>query len=276
MAHPYSVLKQKLSPQLDRALSRKPESASLVGIYYNQNPHSEEDTLSFYLFRKHADFHYPIIYFHPESKPVSVAFREKYDLRTFALPEICFVSKVAYSHFITSVKFYEILEALAPSAEFYLIFQIDSFLLQTGLQRYMETPYDYFGAVWEKGLLSGGWCGPCDPEEQVLDPVLRAQLKRNHVGNGGFSLRRIAPCLEVCRKYNISQLSYMQEDAFYCNFGQLTGLRFAPEILARQFSWEDAPSVKTYVQEMNISRPLGIHNLPIEMAEALLRDALKS
>ncbi len=273
-SHPYSPLKRKLSPLLEKSLSRKPESQHLISIYYSQKPDPYEDELSFHLFRKHADFHYPAIYFHPESSPVQPAFLERFDVRGFPLPDICFASKVAYSHFITSPKFYEILKTVAPAAEFYLIFQIDSFLIQTGLETFMKEPFDYYGAVWEKGLLPGGWCGPRDPAQEVIDPGLRASMKPLHVGNGGFSLRRIAPCFEVAKKYNIAQLSYMQEDAFYCNFGQLTGLRFAPEMLARRFAWEDAPSVKTYIQEMGIPQPLGIHNLPVEMAELLLRKAV--
>jgi len=276
MAHPYAELKARLTPRLQNPPTPKKKSRRLVAVYFHQHPNPDGDTLPFYFFRAHADFHYPALYFHPESKPVDRAFCERFDVQAFALPDICFSSKIAYSHFVTSLKFYEILQSHFPEAEFYLIFQIDSFLIQHGIENYMDQPFDYYGAVWEKGLLPGGWCGPREPDQEVIDPVLRKNIKPNHVGNGGFSLRRIGPCREVCQKYNIAQLSYMQEDAFYCNFGQLTGLRFAPLSLARRFAWEDAPSVPVYMRDMGITRPLGFHNLPVEMAELLLAGALPS
>jgi hypothetical protein len=272
--HPYFELKQKLFNLTRRPLEPREPSGKLAGVYYSQTPDVIADTLSFYLFRKYSERHYPILYFHPISKPLDKEFVLRFDVKPVALADISFISKLSYSFFLTSPDFYKRFDEYVPSAEFYLIFQSDSFLIQHGLEQFMEYPYDYYGAVWEKGVIDGAWCEPRNPQAEVVDPAIAAKLKPVRVGNGGFSLRRIGPCREVCNQYRLEDLSYMQEDAFYCNFGQLTGLRFAPEDLARKFAWEDAPAISTYMGKMGIERPLGFHNLPVEMAEIILTKAI--
>lgn len=273
--HPYFDLKRELYPAMEKPLPIRSPGKRMVGFYYSQMPDVIIDTLSFFMFRKYADEHYPILYFHPVSRGINKDFVKQFDVTPCPLPDICFASKLAYSFFITSKEFYQFLARSYPEAEFYLIFQSDSFLVQTGLKEFMDQPYDYYGAVWEKGNLPEGWCQPRRPDMEVSDPKLAAQMKSVSVGNGGFSLRRISACRKVCEEYRLNQLSYMQEDVFYCDFGQLTGLRLAPEGLARKFAWEDAPAVKVYINEMGIKLPLGFHNLPLPMAELLLKDALK-
>lgn len=267
-------MKARLQPLLQPVLCRRAPGSRLAGIYYSQKPDLAEDVLPFYLFRKNADAHYPLIYFHPEGKPPAAEFIERFDVQAVPLPPFYFCSKIAYSLFLTSLDFYRCLERHAPQADWYLIFQWDSFLVREGLAEFMGMEWDYYGSPWEKGLVSEAWCEPRCPEKEVLDKSLHSRLKPMRVGNGGFSLRRIKPCRRVCEEYRLDQLSYMQEDAFYCNFGQLTGLRFAPLDAARRFAWEDAPAIKMYVRELGIKKPLGFHNLPAEMAGLILRDAL--
>jgi hypothetical protein len=267
-------MKQRLRGLIQAPPPVRPSNNELVGIYYNYTPDPGEDSLSFHCFRRHAAFRYPIFYFHPASHPPTSTFVEQFGVEAIPLEENCFRSLISYSEFMTSLRFYELLEARCPQASWYLLFQRDSFLITPGLEKLMRLPYDYYGAPWEKGLIDGAWSDPIRPEEDVRDISLHGRLKPLRVGNGGFSLRRILPCREVCARFRLDDLTYMQEDVFYCNFGQLTGMRFAPIELARRFSWEDAPAVEYYIQKLGITKPLGFHNLPVEMAEILLTEAL--
>jgi hypothetical protein len=272
----YRPLKTKLFARTQEGLKFKPKSNRLVAIYYNQSPDPLDDSLPFYMFRKNADFHYPIIYFHPENKPVDLNFVSKFDVISRSLPETWFCSKVSYSYFITSKLFSSILEEIVPEAVFYLIFQSDSFLIQGGIESFMNCPFDYYGAVWEKGLIPGALWAPSNPSEVIKEAKYYSQINEVAVGNGGFSLRRISACKEVINRFNIQQLSYQQEDVFYCLFGQLTELRLAPLNLARRFSWEDPVAIGHYIGELKLGRPLGFHNIMADMAQLLIESSLNS
>jgi len=271
----YAPLKKKFFEITRTPLPLKSKSNRLVGIYYNQSPDIIDDSLPFYMFRKNADFHYPILYFYPQSKVPDPEFLSRFDVIAKPLADTWFCSKIAYSHFITSKLFFSMLHETVPKAEFYLIFQSDSFLIQSGLETYMQCPFDYYGAVWEKGLIPEALWAPAEPADVVKDVNLHPLLKTVRVGNGGFTLRRIAACETVSEKFRIDQLSYQQEDVFYCILGQLTGMRLAPIDLARRFAWEDPVALGHYIGELKLKTPLGFHNLMADMAELLIQNSLK-
>lgn len=81
-----------------------------------------------------------------------------------------FASLGAYSELLVSPPFYEAFAA----HDYMLIYQPDAFVFEDQLQHWCSRGYDYIGAPWLGE--DGGWSG---------------------VGNGGFSLRRIAACLAV-------------------------------------------------------------------------------
>lgn len=272
----YGDLKKKHLKQTQTPLPVKQKSNRLVAVYYSQKPSEFDDSLSFYLFRKNSGFQYPILYFHPENKPLAKEFIERFEVIAKPLPELWFSSKISYSHFVTSKLFYMMLQEVAPESEFYFIFQSDSFLLQQGLESYMELPFDYYGAPWEKGLIKAALWAPSDPKEAVKDPVHYEKMKAVPVGNGGFTLRRRRPCEEVATKYNINLMNYQQEDVFYVLFGQLTGLKLVPVEVARRFSWEDSVAIGHYISELKLGVPLGFHNIMSDMAQLLIDNSMKA
>jgi hypothetical protein len=81
-----------------------------------------------------------------------------------------FTSLERYSELLLSREFYESF----ADFEFLLIHQLDSFVFRDDLHEWCARGYDYVGAPWLDESL--GWLG---------------------VGNGGFSLRRVASCLRV-------------------------------------------------------------------------------
>jgi hypothetical protein len=80
-----------------------------------------------------------------------------------------FASTASYSELMLSERFYE----SVLDYEYMLIHQLDAFVFEDQLPNWCTAGYDYIGAPW---------------------PRLKFR-----VGNGGFSLRRPATCLEVLR-----------------------------------------------------------------------------
>lgn len=85
-----------------------------------------------------------------------------------------FASREAYSRLLLSESFYELFQHY----EYLLIYQLDCLVFRDELHRWCEAGFDYLGAPW-------------------MPPAARTRVPR--VGNGGFSLRRVAAFLEVLR-----------------------------------------------------------------------------
>ncbi|MDD3544065.1 MAG: DUF5672 family protein [Kiritimatiellae bacterium] len=88
-----------------------------------------------------------------------------------------------------------------------LIIQNDGFPIRPGLESFLKTPCDYWGAPW--------------PQEKD-DWITRLLLHhRSQVGNGGFSLRSRRIC-EMASRYHQRKYKYlpscyfMTEDYFFC------------------------------------------------------------
>lgn len=104
------------------------------------------------------------------------------------VPSQYFQSVAAYSSLLLSEFFYQLLAAY----EWLLIVQTDALMLTNQLESWLTMPYSYIGAPWFLGL---------DQPRRPLCPL--------GGGNGGFSLRRVADCLEVLR-YRGSLYRYLR------------------------------------------------------------------
>jgi hypothetical protein len=93
-----------------------------------------------------------------------------------------FVDSRAYSSLLMSAAFY----ATFASYEFILIHQLDAFVFRDELSEWCKRGYDYVGAPW----FDVEWLVECRP-------MWPRETRDNVVGNGGFSLRRVAPALEL-------------------------------------------------------------------------------
>jgi len=93
-----------------------------------------------------------------------------------------FRSSATYSRLLLSAGFYQTF----ASYEFILIHQLDAFVFRDELADWCARGYDYVGAPW----IDCYWL-------EDAKPRWPAETRDNVVGNGGFSLRRIAPALRL-------------------------------------------------------------------------------
>jgi len=93
-----------------------------------------------------------------------------------------FRSTTTYSRLLLSAGFYRTF----ASYEFILIYQLDGFVFRDELADWCARDYDYIGAPW----FDVDWLA----EARHSWPP---ETRDNVVGNGGFSLRRVAPALKL-------------------------------------------------------------------------------
>lgn len=121
-----------------------------------------------------------------------------------------FRSNKSYSRLILSEQFYKpFLEY-----EYMLIAQTDTYILNTeySLGQFIDIGYDYWGAPWQRG--------PFDEPYGVRELVKSVFVPRPrdlHVGNGGFSLRRVCSTYDLVKKNNmyIKYIWRLNEDLFF-------------------------------------------------------------
>lgn len=121
-----------------------------------------------------------------------------------------FFSTESYSRLLLSDRFY----ARFATYRYLLIYQLDAFVFSDRLLEFCRQGYDYIGAP----IPRWAWQG-----------------KRNRVGNGGFSLRRIDACRRVLRAYppNAFLSGKMPEDHYFAFCAEVPDLAFrVPSIRA--------------------------------------------
>ena len=111
-----------------------------------------------------------------------------------------FVRVQSYNDLVISPVFYK---SFAQKYEYLLVYQLDAFLLSNQVLEFCNLGYDYYGAPWITGF----------PKYHFLFNrwPFRLNSKHFHVGNGGFSLRKIASTIDLLdRKENhISKTYFM-------------------------------------------------------------------
>jgi len=121
-----------------------------------------------------------------------------------------------------------------------LFVQADSFVVNYKLWKDEFLKYDYIGAPWS--------------DELVINENLVLNVKKNPVGNGGFSLRS-RKLLRTTAKIDYDSLKFplKSEDVVVCHYLYdkmiEEGIKFAPPKLAAQFSIENVNNL--YGQNLN-------------------------
>jgi len=127
-----------------------------------------------------------------------------------------------------------------------LFVQADSFVVNYKLWKDEFLKYDYIGAPWS--------------DELVINENLVLNVKKNPVGNGGFSLRS-RKLLQTTAKIDYDSLKFplKSEDVVVCHYLYdkmiEEGVKFAPPKLASQFSIENVNNL--YGQ--NLDSVFGFH-----------------
>ena len=183
---------------------------------------------------------YPIIFVAPEGKNFSylepgemlVQFHSQY-----------FQNVKAYSQLLLQPFFYEPFQVF----EYMLIYQLDAFVFYDALEDFCRLGYDYIGAP----LSYHAWKGVRNP-------------KTPRVGNGGFSLRKVAACYKLLRR--LESLPNWQdtvekglEDGVFsvCGMSDEKIFNVAPVEVANLFSMEYRPD--RHVKRLGGELPFGCH-----------------
>ena len=145
-----------------------------------------------------------------------------------------------------------------------LIVQSDSFVVNSDLWKDEFLKYDYIGGPW--------------PNKIIVNPDLILHLKKNPVGNGGFSLRS-RKLVETTGKINFNSLNFpmKSEDVVICYYLYQkmldSGIHFAHPELAAKFSMENIDEL--YGQNKNsVFGFHGKHMRDYFMKQYILRSAI--
>lgn len=162
-----------------------------------------------------------------------------------------FVSVNSYNKLMLSTSLYL---RFASKYEWMLVHQLDAFLFHADLQKFINSPFDYFGAPWV-------------PAQLVHPKFSNAYLLKIFgtkitVGNGGLSLRRISATLNLLMsKQEVVDCWMHNEDGFYAYWG-ITSMAFrsCSLELAVHFAFEREPELLFQMNGQVL--PLGCHGLP--------------
>lgn len=129
-----------------------------------------------------------------------------------------FLSRRMYSRFMLSPELYKDFE----NYDYILVYQLDAFVFEDQLAYFCDLGYDYIGAPWIDGIYFKK-----DEKEKMW-----------HVGNGGFSLRRVKPFLKWTEQQSFEQyIDFINEDLLIAAYGGPL-LNIAPVNVALSFSFE--------------------------------------
>lgn len=162
-----------------------------------------------------------------------------------------FISNKTYSRLVLSDSFYSFFNKY----DYMLIAQTDTYILNTNysLDFFVNLKYDYYGAPWPEGPFN---------KPYRLREYLKCLFVRNsanlHVGNGGFSLRKIDATLNLVKKHKfyIKYIWRLNEDLFFSIHGRKGGAYTScPIDVASQFALET--NMQSQITKGNI--PYAVH-----------------
>jgi Protein of unknown function (DUF5672)/Uncharacterised nucleotidyltransferase len=158
-------------------------------------------------------------------------YEKRYGKAIVRFPDACLDSVRNYSRLLLTDEFY----ATFAQYEYMLVIQDDVYVLRDDLAYWQTRRFDYIGAPWPMGL------------EYVLNmspkPGIHGHPVTAYVGNGGFSLRRIAACRQLLAEFAEEAAWFRKhqqpEDTFFAIFGQFSQQFTLPSLrVAAAFAWE--------------------------------------
>ncbi len=157
---------------------------------------------------------YPIVLIIPDSmeEPICLYRNVIYE----KVPPEWLQSVASYNQMMLNLKFYERLKEY----KYILIYQLDAFVFSDQLKKFCQYGFDYIGAPWLKGV-------------RHYKNLSRCVW---HVGNGGFSLRKVETFIRILSNINLEN-SDVIEDVFWSSC-EGEDFLVAPINIALQFSFE--------------------------------------
>ncbi len=155
-----------------------------------------------------------------------------------------------YNHLLLAAEFYELFRGYTHL----LILQTDAIVFRDELDYWAAQPYDYIGAPFKEGFRYYLNAYPFDGE--------RAGIITSHVGNGGLSLRNVAACALLLRRYPEVVKHFHSkngsEDLFFSLLGTVDPqFRLPDQYLAAKFSLEK--DAEYYLERNRQELPFGAH-----------------
>lgn len=184
-------------------------AAVLIPVYKNELCRSEQISLQQC---KKILGRYPVILVAPQTMKIENS--ELSDLPVERFPQSFFNGIFGYNRLMLSKDFYQRFERY----EYILVYQLDAFVFSDRLQYFCGLGYDCIGAPWLQGY-------------RYITGIERRYL---HVGNGGFSLRKVSIFLEVLNEKTVKDIEE-PEDVFWASCKKL---KIAPVETAISFSFE--------------------------------------
>jgi len=158
-------------------------------------------------------------------------YEKRYGKAIVRFPDACLASVHNYSRLLLADEFY----ATFARYEYLLVIQDDVYVLRDDLEYWLARGFDYIGAPWPNGL---------EHELSMSQrPGIYGQPVTAYVGNGGFSLRRIAACRQLLAEFADEaawfRKHHFPEDVFFGFFGQFSQQFTLPSLrVAAAFAWE--------------------------------------
>lgn len=207
------------------------QEAAVVIPYYHNNL-SVTEQISYEQCKK-VLHKFLIVFVVPEGFTVEVKeFPDKWDV--VEMPRKYMDGIDSYNQMMLSKEFYKSFE----SFKYILIYQLDAYVFSDRLLEFCNYEYDYIGAPWIEGKFE----------------IQLAKKKLFYVGNGGFSLRKVASCLQQLSIGVPKQLEY-NEDMFWAS--RDADFKIAPKEIAWQFAFERP--IRTLYQLNGERLPFGCH-----------------
>lgn len=152
---------------------------------------------------------YDIVIVHPEGLNYSYLQQKNSKIITESFPQYYFNSIDGYNELLLTSLFYE----RFSSSEYILIYQLDAFVFKDELEVWCNKGYDYIGSPWI--------ATPVDSlGMKIFDKIARifwSKKKKERqqiffkVGNGGFSLRKVASHLSIVKEHERFISNFLKE-----------------------------------------------------------------
>lgn len=153
---------------------------------------------------------YEIVLVQPEGLDSSFIIEKLYNINVESFPKHYFKNIKGYNELLLSPLFYE----RFLDSEYILIYQLDAFVFKDELIQWCQKGYDYIGAPWIASLKKSIWAKSFN----FVARKFRSKKKNDReqiffkVGNGGFSLRKVASHYLIAKKNECFIIDFLKND----------------------------------------------------------------
>jgi len=152
---------------------------------------------------------YEIVIVHPEGLNYSYMSQSSNNITFRSFPKHYFESIDGYNELLLSSIFYE----RFLDCEYILIYQLDAFVFKNELKEWCNKRYDYIGSPWIKTPVDSFGMKIFDKIARIFWSAKKKEREQIFfkVGNGGFSLRKVASHYTIAKKHKEFIFDFLSE-----------------------------------------------------------------